>query len=361
MMLRRLQTATSFVLATAVATLVLTACSESDGEQAGRAPAAAGHGGDAADPAHHRMGRVHRPLRGDRQRRGAGARLRLSAVRQFRRRRDGEGGRRALRHRSAPLSGGGRPGEGRPRERARRRLDWATSRARARARRWSRATPISTATLRRAAAGAAHGRSAPCSRRPPRCRRCSSISTSPRSRAPISGRVSNRRVDIGNLVTGDPNATLLTTIVDARPDLLRLRHERGATSSPISAPSSAATFPRRATTRRSSRRACRTRRTGPTQGTMNFVDNRIDPGSGTIRARAVLPEPGPFHHARPVRAAAHPRLERVRRDPRPRQRHRHRPVEPHRHDGRGGRHGRAEGDPARAVAARAACGSCARA
>ena len=36
-------------------------------------------------------------------------------------------------------------------------------------------------------------------------------------RAPISGRVSNRRIDVGNLVTGDPNATLLTTIVTLDP------------------------------------------------------------------------------------------------------------------------------------------------
>ena len=36
-------------------------------------------------------------------------------------------------------------------------------------------------------------------------------------RAPIGGRVSDRRVDIGNLVTGDPNATLLTTIVSLDP------------------------------------------------------------------------------------------------------------------------------------------------
>ena len=32
----------------------------------------------------------------------------------------------------------------------------------------------------------------------------------------------------------------------------------------------------------------------PHEGTMNFVDNRIDPGSGTIRARAVLPNPDLF-------------------------------------------------------------------
>ena len=42
--------------------------------------------------------------------------------------------------------------------------------------------------------------------------------------APFGGRISDRRADIGNLVT---DATLLTTIVSLEPDLFRLRHERG--------------------------------------------------------------------------------------------------------------------------------------
>ena len=47
-------------------------------------------------------------------------------------------------------------------------------------------------------------------------------------RAPISGRVSDRRVDPGNLVAGGQSgATLLTTIVAARSDLLRIRRVGG--------------------------------------------------------------------------------------------------------------------------------------
>ena len=179
-------------------------------------------------------------------------------------------------------------------------------------------------------------------------------------RAPLSGRVSDRRVDIGNLVTGDPSATLLTTIVALDPiyfafDMSEsdfLAYQRAVNRGALPSTRDNETIVQA---------QLPDEKDWPHSGTMNFVDNRIEPGSGTIRARALLPNPGPVHHARPVRPAAHPGLERVRGRPHPRQRHRHRPVEPRRHDGDGGRHGRAEGDPARAIPARRACGSCARA
>ena len=80
-------------------------------------------------------------------------------------------------------------------------------------------------------------------------------------RAPISGRISNRRVDVGNLVTGDPNATLLTTIVALDPiyfvfDMSEadfLAYQRAVTRGSSS---------RRETARRSSRCGCRTSGTG---------------------------------------------------------------------------------------------------
>ena len=124
-------------------------------------------------------------------------------------------------------------------------------------------------------------------------------------RAPISGRVSNRRVDIGNLVTGDPNATLLTTIVALNPlyfvfdmseaDFLAYQRavERGALPST-----------RDNETIVEARLPDEDESEWPHKGTMNFVDNRIDPGSGTIRARAILPNedlfitPGQFGRVR---------------------------------------------------------------
>lgn len=106
-------------------------------------------------------------------------------------------------------------------------------------------------------------------------------------KAPLSGRVSNRRVDIGNLVTGDPNATLLTTIVALDPIYFEfdmseadyLAYQRAVARGLL--PST-----------RDNETIIETRlpdeQDWPHAGTMNFVDNQIDPGSGTIRARAVL-------------------------------------------------------------------------
>jgi len=124
-------------------------------------------------------------------------------------------------------------------------------------------------------------------------------------RAPISGRVSSRRVDVGNLVTGDPNATLLTTIVALNPlyflfdmseaDFLAYQRavERGALPST-----------RDNETIVEARLPDEDESEWTHKGTMNFVDNRIDPGSGTIRARAILPNedlfitPGQFGRLR---------------------------------------------------------------
>ena len=112
-------------------------------------------------------------------------------------------------------------------------------------------------------------------------------------RAPISGRVSNRRVDVGNLVTGDPNSTLLTTIVSLDPiyfvfDMSErdfLAYQRAVTEGRL--PST-----------RDQQTIVQTRlpdeQDWPHQGTMNFVDNRIEPGSGTLRARALLSNPDLF-------------------------------------------------------------------
>jgi multidrug efflux system membrane fusion protein len=107
-------------------------------------------------------------------------------------------------------------------------------------------------------------------------------------RAPISGRVSDRRVDPGNLVAGGQNgATLLTTIVRLDPiyfvfdgseaDYLRytrlsVQGDRGSsrdTPNPV-------------------RVQLADEKNWPHQGVMNFVDNEINAHSGTIRGRAVF-------------------------------------------------------------------------
>jgi RND family efflux transporter MFP subunit len=102
--------------------------------------------------------------------------------------------------------------------------------------------------------------------------------------APISGQISERRVDPGNAVTADD--TVLTTIVSTQPihfafdgsEALLLRYQRqngGRLGSEV-----------------------RIRLQDEAQyvhaGRLDFVDTSINPGSGTIRARAVVANPTGF-------------------------------------------------------------------
>jgi len=106
-------------------------------------------------------------------------------------------------------------------------------------------------------------------------------------RAPISGRISDRRIDSGNLVSGGngESATLLTTINAVDPihftfegsEALFLKSKREGLSS--SAP---------VEIRLADESEYRW------HGTLDFTDNQIDPRSGTIRARAVIANPGGF-------------------------------------------------------------------
>jgi RND family efflux transporter MFP subunit len=106
--------------------------------------------------------------------------------------------------------------------------------------------------------------------------------------APIAGRVSKAEVTAGNLVTGGANgATLLTTVVSIDPmyvtfegdEQVYLKYNELA----------------RRGTRGSSRDVSNPVEIGlanedgyPHKGVMVFVDNQIDPRTGTIRARASL-------------------------------------------------------------------------
>lgn len=112
--------------------------------------------------------------------------------------------------------------------------------------------------------------------------------------APISGRISRKYVTAGNLINGGQGqATLLTVITSIDPiycladanEQQILKYQRLATEGkrqsardgPVPAflqLSDETTFPR--------------------EGVMNFVDNRLDPETGTIRARAVFPNPDGF-------------------------------------------------------------------
>jgi RND family efflux transporter MFP subunit len=108
-------------------------------------------------------------------------------------------------------------------------------------------------------------------------------------RAPISGRISDRRVDIGNLVSGDngASATLLTTInavdpiyftFDASEALyLKAQRDRAANRAPA-----------KVEIRLQDEAEYRWK------GQLTFSDNGLDPRSGTIRIRATLNNKGGF-------------------------------------------------------------------
>jgi multidrug efflux system membrane fusion protein len=109
-------------------------------------------------------------------------------------------------------------------------------------------------------------------------------------RAPISGRVGHARVSPGNLVSSQPGGTPLTTIVSLDPVHVYFEHDEQ-------------TYQRYNTLSRNGQRTSARNghqpvRVGlagepgfPHSGQMDFVDNRVDPSTGTIRARAVLPNP----------------------------------------------------------------------
>ena len=103
--------------------------------------------------------------------------------------------------------------------------------------------------------------------------------------APISGRISERKVDPGNSVTADQ--TVLTTIVSVDPlhfefqgsEALLLKYQRQGSGTQNGTP-------------------VRVKLSDESDyshsGTLDFVDNAIDAGAGTIRARAIVPNPGGF-------------------------------------------------------------------
>lgn len=115
-----------------------------------------------------------------------------------------------------------------------------------------------------------------------------------RVRAPIGGRISQNFVSVGNVISGgQAGSTLLTTIVAIDPiqfvfdasetDYLRYNRMNAAGQ------------------RRTSRDVAnpvRIRLLDETAfahvGTMDFVDNRLDGATGTIRGRALVPNPGGF-------------------------------------------------------------------
>jgi RND family efflux transporter MFP subunit len=107
-------------------------------------------------------------------------------------------------------------------------------------------------------------------------------------RAPIDGRISDKRVDTGALITGGPNgATLLTTVVSQNPihflfDASEADYLRYTSQSANGERASGRNVQHPVQVRLS------TETEWKREGKLDFVDNTLNVRSGTIRARAVF-------------------------------------------------------------------------
>ena len=144
-------------------------------------------------------------------------------------------------------------------------------------------------------------------------------------RSPINGRVSRAEVTEGNLVqAGPPDATLLTTVVAL--DSMYLYFDSDEQTYLRYSGAAAAAGNRGWRDARLPVYLGLANETGfPHEGRLDFVDNRIDPASGTIRTRAIFANrdrrftPGLFARVKLVGSKRDPHAAGARR------RHRHRP------------------------------------
>ncbi len=112
--------------------------------------------------------------------------------------------------------------------------------------------------------------------------------------APLTGRISNHQVSVGNLVSGSDSAATpaLTTIVSLDPiyfyfDMSEgdyLTYQRATAAGKLDEARDSSPVYVRLTDETE----------WPRRGLLNFIDNQVDRGAGTIRARATFPNPGYF-------------------------------------------------------------------
>jgi RND family efflux transporter MFP subunit len=112
--------------------------------------------------------------------------------------------------------------------------------------------------------------------------------------APLTGRISNHQVSVGNLVSGSDSATTpaMTTIVSLDPiyfyfDMSEgdyLTYQRATAAGKLDEARDSSPVYVRLTDEAE----------WPRRGLLNFIDNQVDRGAGTIRARATFPNPDFF-------------------------------------------------------------------
>ena len=167
--------------------------------------------------------------------------------------------------------------------------------------------------------------------------------------APITGRVSRHLVTPGNLVQGsEGGATLLTSIVSLDPiyiyfDVDEATYQRN----------SRLWFEGKRPSSRDTANPVQVTLTGETkpshEGKMDFLDNRLDVSTATLRSRAIIPNkdlsilPGQFGRVRIIGSVA------LRGAADPGHRRRHRPVAQDRVRGQGRQHGGGKAGCARAA------------
>jgi len=104
-------------------------------------------------------------------------------------------------------------------------------------------------------------------------------------RAPVSGRVGKVEITVGNLIAAGPSAPLLTTLVSVDPIYASFNADEQVVTRALKTLADAATpgaidrIPVEMTTGSSA---------ALVKGRMQFVDNQVDPRSGTVRVRAVF-------------------------------------------------------------------------
>jgi len=104
-------------------------------------------------------------------------------------------------------------------------------------------------------------------------------------RAPVSGRVGKVEITVGNLIAAGPNSPLLTTLVSVNPIYASFNADEQVVARALktlvdeNTPNAIDRIPVQMTTGSDP---------APVKGKMQFIDNQVDPRSGTVRVRAVF-------------------------------------------------------------------------
>ena len=107
-------------------------------------------------------------------------------------------------------------------------------------------------------------------------------------KSPIDGRVSDARITLGNLVQPGPGVeSVLTTVVSVDPIYVKVDADENAVLKYVKLSDEGKRVSAR-TEKVSAFVELGNETNFPHEGYIDFVDNRLDPGTGTVRARAVL-------------------------------------------------------------------------